>query len=814
MSISRIAYMFLFLLIPYRGIFAQTLSVIDASDLQPIENVAVYSRSSNLVGLTNEYGMLEIKKVRGTDTLFFQHPGYYVVQFTLNNLKEDDYLVRLNDKVVILGEIVVSVSKIEEEKSGIPNKVNIIRTKEIETYNPQTTADMLSYSGNIYLQKSQMGGGSPVIRGLEANKVLLVLDGVRMNNAIYRSGHLQNVIMIDHNIIERTEVILGPGSVNYGSDALGGVMHFYTMKPKLAVGKHKNTKANALIRISSANSEQSGHVDFNIGYNKIGFLSSLSYVDFDDLRTGNIRHPSYPNFGKTFSYVTQVSGVDTILPNNDPNIQLFTNYSQVNLSQKILYKPNKIVDFLFNTSYTTSSIVPRYDRLTDTTANGLLKYAEWYYGPQEWLLSSLTTTIKQNSAFFDRFDFTLAYQNILEERNTRRYKNPALISRHENVVVFSEYLDFNKNFYEKVGDSINYDKIKHRLHYGLAYEYNNVQSTADSVINNAVIGNASTRYPDGGSIMESYAIYVTYKWNISKLITLSSGIRYTQIRLESNFRDSTFFDFPFDQIALGPEAFSESVGIVIRPTESLQINIIASTGFRSPNVDDVGKVFDSSPGNVIVPNNNLQPEYAYNGELGITQKFGSIIEISASGYYTILNDLIVRRNFKFNGQDSIYYDGVLSQVQANVNAGNAFITGFSINFLADIVQNLQTKNDINFTYGRETTSDVPLGHIPPVFGQSRLIYTYNKLQSELFIRYNGWKRIADYSPFGEDRPEQATIHGTPSWYTLNVRAGYQVNKMIRFQIALENIFDQHYKSFASGISAPGRNLIIALRGRF
>jgi hemoglobin/transferrin/lactoferrin receptor protein len=94
--------------------------------------------------------------------------------------------------------------------------------------NPQTSADLLANSGHVFVQKSQLGGGSPMIRGFSTNRVLITVDGIRLNNAIFRGGNVHNVISINPFNIEKTEIILGSGSVIYGSDAIGGVMNFYT----------------------------------------------------------------------------------------------------------------------------------------------------------------------------------------------------------------------------------------------------------------------------------------------------------------------------------------------------------------------------------------------------------------------------------------------------------------------------------------------------------------------------------------------------------------------------------------------------------
>ena len=130
--------------------------------------------------------------------------------------------------------VVVSANKWEQKLNEVPNKIVKINKNDILRNNPQTSADLLGQSGNVFIQKSQLGGGSPMIRGFATNRVLLVADGVRMNNAIYRSGNLQNVISIDPLSTETAEVIFGPGTVIYGSDAIGGVMDFHTLQPRFS----------------------------------------------------------------------------------------------------------------------------------------------------------------------------------------------------------------------------------------------------------------------------------------------------------------------------------------------------------------------------------------------------------------------------------------------------------------------------------------------------------------------------------------------------------------------------------------------------
>lgn len=111
---------------------------------------------------------------------------------------------------------------------NIAQQIQVLNTDFIRSQQSQTTADLLNSSGNVFVQKSQMGGGSVVIRGFEANRISLVIDGVKLNNIIYRSGHLQNILSMDNNYLDRVEILYGPSSTIYGSDALGGAIYLST----------------------------------------------------------------------------------------------------------------------------------------------------------------------------------------------------------------------------------------------------------------------------------------------------------------------------------------------------------------------------------------------------------------------------------------------------------------------------------------------------------------------------------------------------------------------------------------------------------
>lgn len=706
-------------------------------------------------------------------------------------------------KLIDLNEVTFSANKIEEKKSDIPYSIEVIKSKDIEFSNPQNTPDMLQNTGAVFVQKSQ-AGGSPIIRGFEASRVLLVVDGVRMNNAIYRAGHLQDAMTIDNNMLERAEVLFGPSSVVYGSDALGGVMSFYTKKPLLGTDEKNKFGVNAYTRYSSANTEKTSHVDFNLGFKKIGFLTSITYSDFGDIRTGEAHNPN-PSFGYRPYYAQRINGVDSMVKNSDPFVQKFTGYKQADFMQKILFQVNDKIETGVNFQYSTSSELPRYDRLTDMSG-GKLKYAEWNYGPQNRMLASLYLNVKSEGRLFNNMRIVAAYQDIDQERITRRFGKTSRNTQTEDVQVISLNADLMKQVNEK-----------NELRYGLEITSNNVGSVANNtdIVTN-VVTPASTRYPDGGSKMSTFAGYLTHSWEISEKAILSEGVRFSQTSLDATFKDTTFFPFPFKSATQSHTALNGNIGIVLMPEDNVRFNILASTGFRAPNVDDLTKVFDSSPGKVIVPNPDLKPEYVYNIEAGFANTFSeNRFKFEATYFYSFLNNAMVVKDFKLNGADSVMYNGVKSEVMAAQNADEAYIQGVSAAFTADINSGFSVKGSITYTKGsyKDKTNDtiIPMDHIAPLFGQTGVIHRYKKIKTEFFVRYNGEKKLQDYSPSGEDNLNYATPTGMPKWITFNIKTAIQFNKNIALNLGVENLFDTHYRVFASGVSAPGRNIYVTLR---
>ena len=288
------------------------------------------------------------------------------------------------DTTKSLSPVSVYYNRWERKINEVPNRITKFNFKQQRLQNPQTMADAIGVTGEVFIQKSQMGGGSPMIRGFATNRVLIVVDGVRMNNAIYRSGNLQNIISFDPLALEDAEVIFGPGSLMYGSDAIGGVMDFHTLQPKFATENKTLVKGDAFIRYASANQEKTAHANINIASNKFSFLTSLTTSDFGDLQMG--KKGGQDSYLRK-EYVERIGNQDVVIKNTNPYIQKQSGYHQNNILAKLRYKPSEHWDIQYGFHYSKTGNIPRYDRLIEYAA-GNLRFAEWNYGPQFWTMQN------------------------------------------------------------------------------------------------------------------------------------------------------------------------------------------------------------------------------------------------------------------------------------------------------------------------------------------------------------------------------------------------------------------------------------------
>ncbi|MCB0845495.1 MAG: TonB-dependent receptor plug domain-containing protein, partial [Bacteroidetes bacterium] len=397
-------------------ISAQIITIKDIESNQPIEGASIISHSLKIFKTTNAKGQADISAFKDAKEIEIRIFGYETIVRSYKELWDADFEVMLEVSNLNLDAVVVSATRWRQNSSNVPSKIVPITQREVNLQNPQTAADLLGISGKVYIQKSQQGGGSPMIRGFATNRLLYTVDGVRMNNAIFRGGNIQNVINLDPLAIENAEVLFGPGSVIYGSDAIGGVMSFQTLTPQFSLSDRTQTTGKAAMRYSSANQEKNAHFDINTGWKKWALVTSISSWDFDHLRQGSHGPDDYL---KPF-YVQRQDSMDRVITQEDPLLQIPSGYSQLNLMQKVRLQPNENWDFQYGLHYSETSSYGRYDR-HNRLRNGLPRYGEWDYGPQKWMMNHLNIAHSGRTGVYDQMNLRLAVQNFDESRISRNF---------------------------------------------------------------------------------------------------------------------------------------------------------------------------------------------------------------------------------------------------------------------------------------------------------------------------------------------------------------------------------------------------------
>ncbi len=711
-------------------------------------------------------------------------------------------------------EILLSSQRFQQKRKETPRQIEVVSAKRLSELQPATLGDALINTGQVFVQKSQMGGGSPVLRGFEASRVLMVIDGVRMNNATYRAGHLQDIITIDPFILDRMEVNFGAGSTLYGSDALGGVLYFKTKDATLG---EFSVKPSATVRYQSASNSVIGNVGLKVQSAKVGLLLSATRSQFGDLRSGSKNYSDWDTFGMLPRYVSQVNGRDTVLLNDDPQRQKGTGYAQTDLFAKIFTKTGK-VEHMVNLQKSMSDIIPRYDRMSQFN-NGKPVYGRWDYAPQNREYISYTAKAGSED---HHTRLTLAQQRIEVGRVTRNFDE--VMERIQRDAVRMRTVNLDRH--DQLSASFT-------LNSGVEMVWNAVKSLG---INKNISTLAETatkaRYSDSGATTQMHSVFAQGIYKMAKTGTvIQGGVRVSKYSLEALFSKANPWKLPYQSISFATTTPSYDMGLTQQLKKGLLLKASVNQAYRNPNVDDMTKVFDSKPGaKLLVPSADLKAERSTTVDLGVLWRKDRSFAIEAGVFSSAVKNLLLDQPGTLNGEDSLMYDGRLTPVYQLKNVALGEISGMYLNAKVRLVKDLWFSGSLTQTKGiyrlDDAAAEQPLDHIPPVYGQASLRWNGKGWFAETQCLFNGMKKAEDYSSSGEDNQELqpiglADINGdgkadgfNPAWQCWNIRGGYQHRSGLTATLAIENVLDLHYRYFASGMSAAGRSVNVSLAYSF
>ena len=422
------------------------------------------------------------------------------------------------------------------------------------------------------------------------------------------------------------------------------------------------------------------------------------------------------------------------------------------------------------------------------------------------MMNTLGIKYTAQSGLFDAISLTAAAQYFRESRHDRRLNDDWLRNRIEKVQAWSVNLDLDK----KISPSLT-------LYYGAEAVFNKVASTGmrrhiDHHEEQAI----ASRYPDGAT-WQSGAAYVNANLALGHKVNLMGGLRYNGIRMRAAL-NKDFFDFSFERIDIDNAAWSASLGMAYRPSRHWKLSLNLASGFRAPNIDDAAKVFDSEPGNVVVPNPDLKPEYAYNIDMGLAYAWKDQGRIEVGAFHVVLDQGMLRRPFSFQGRDSILYDGEMSAVRALVNAEQIRVYGAYVSLAYPLAAAWTLKGGVNLALG-QTDEGLPVRHVPPTYGDLRLQYQQKNWKVLGYAIFNGALSYQKLAPSEREKPYLYAMDKdgkpfSPSWLSLHLKIRRQMTSFVYLEVGLDNALDSRYRTYSSGVIAPGRNFIITLRTQF
>ena len=644
-----------------------------------------------------------------------------------------------------------------------PRQIGVVTAQEIRRRNYRSTPDALSEILGVFIQETNDGAGSPIIRGLIGNQILILIDGIRLNTSAYRLGPNQYLNTIDLNQIERIEVLRGAASVLYGSDALGGVVNIITR----AAGRDAGTGTVGtrwFSRLSSASAGAIGRAEVTSQTGALGFVGGLTLKQFGTRRGGR-----------------------------DTGEQLLTGYDEWDGDAKAAFQLAPHQRLIVAGQRVTQRHIQRPDVVAAGTD------LKWEWNPQRRGLVYAHYRADALPGAVEQLSVTLSYQEQSE-----RYQRIAASASNVELRHFDRTRSIGANI--QLTTPIG---LRHLLIYGIDTAGDHIDSERVDVSLTTGESQAAKGVLADNSRYRSVAIFLQDEIAVSARLRLSLGARY------SSFHPRAVVDDPSTgplEIDSAQQALTSSARALMRVTSRFDIVGGVGQAFRAPNIDDL-TILGRTGGRFEVPNPDLNPESSVNYEAGVRARHAGV---TASGTYflTDIDGLIQRESSTYEGRTFRDLDGngIRSASEPLIfqrqNAGRARVHGVELETRLRPADQWTVSGMVSRTLGTERNTGNPLRRIPPTHGRGILSWSPGgRLWADGYVVFaSAQARLAP----GDLTDVRIPPGGTPGFLTLNARAGFRLNRALELTLGLENITNQTYRTHGSGVDAEGTNVIFGI----
>ncbi len=669
-----------------------------------------------------------------------------------------------------------------EEAFRSPRSYNLLNRKRLEEKRPRSVPEALQEEAGIFVQKTNHGGGAPILRGTIGPQVLIVIDGIRLNNATYRSGPNQYLNMVDPWSLERIEVLRGPASLAYGTQAFGGVIRLESQRPKLEISGIPRFGGEAIGRYGSSDNERTGHASLQFSAGGLGIHAGVTYSDFGDLRAGGI----FTSNSNTALQRSKTPFGD-LITDGQTGAQAYSAYRALFVD---LHAEARLHD-----RWTLSAVYQRamiFDAgRTDQFASGDLRFYD----------NTRDLAYIRVKGRFDEWNtdlqLALSFQNQYEELERPRYDKETLLTLQRTDRAKDNTMTFGTQIFGETRPT-----TWLILRYGFEHYSDLLASEAsrDGTPRTPEMATGATYHTLGGYV---HGRAKMWGWEPESGLYLQLGGRFGGDLANAPAREKVEA-IAFQQINY---ALAGSVQFLYR--RFLNISFSYAEGLRSPNLQETTTLGDT--GNSFeIPNPTLRPEISRSLELMIRGQYHKRVTAWVSGYYSFWQDLITREKTTYQGQETI--DG--KPVERNVNRQRADVMGVESGLSVWIIGGLSASASLTWTRGisyLDNGQTEPVSRIPPLFSTLSLRYNFG---SRAFLEFFALLASAQDQLSARDKTDsRIPTDGTPGWYTLNLRGAATLHRNLRLTLLIENLLNTPYKYHASGILAPGLSARLSLEGR-
>jgi outer membrane receptor protein involved in Fe transport len=734
----------------------ETLMVVvrDAVSGRPLPGAAVELEGGGLTAFTNPGGEAALPMaVRRPSRLRVSAEGYDGVERMVGDGSTAAAIeVRLRPSPLRLNEsVVVTAQRETSPVLDVPRSVSVIDARDRERRLPRTTPEALAGMTGVFVQKTNHGGGSPIVRGLVGNQVLVLVDGIRLNNATYRYGPNQYLATVDPYPIERLEVVRGLGSVVHGSDALGGVVNIITAAPSFSEDGFR-LSGRLAPKLASSDVEQGTRLDLQASGRAVAFLGGFSYWNYGDLRAGGGLGVEAP------SGYRERDGDGRLLVRLGDRHLLHAAYQHVRQDD-----------------------VPRFDQVRQRG------YERYSFDPQQRQLAYLRLESSFDSRWIQSFRLTPSFHRSSERRVIQR-RGASVQVREKDVV---DVLGLSLEARSRLGPGWT-------LVSGFETYRDHVRSMREDLdLGSGLAVSRRGLYPDGAAA-QSAAVFVHSSLDWRQFV-VDLGGRFSRYGVDAE-------DASFGELRLRNSAWVGTAAILWKLGARHRAFAAVAQGFRAPNVDDVSTLgrFDFG---VEVPSPGLDPEKSLSYEVGFKSRT-SRLAAAAALYRNNLSNLIDRVPGEY--QRSPTYEG--QAVYRRTNVGRAYVEGVEVELEGRLFDDLAAFGGLAYTYGQQVTTGEPMRRIPPLSGQLGL--RWERVRGASLGAALLFAGRQDRLAAGDKADHRIAPGGTPAWSVLNVHAGYRFGSGLEVRSGVENIFDEAYRVHGSGIDGYGRYAWLGAQIRF